>query len=195
MTAVAQSTITAQEAAQFLFREARLADTHDYDAWEALWTDDAIYWVPAGGESAEDPTSQVSVLFDNRSRIGTRIRQLKSGKRHSQTPKSNVVHVLGNVEVLGPHDGANSSGANSSGADSSGADSSGADSWVPDSHAGDTLVAATLLAVESRERGTQLWAGRCEYRLRRVEGEVRMSWKKVLLVDRDQPLFTLSFLI
>ncbi len=167
---VATSTITGEEAAQFLFREARLADTHDYDGWEALWTYDAIYWVPAGGESDVDPTTQVSVIFDNRSRIGTRIRQLKSGKRHSQTPKSNVVRVMGNVEVLGTHDAA-------------------------DSYAGDTLVAATLLAVESRERGTQLWAGRCEYRLRRVDGELRMSWKKVSLVDRDQPLFTLSFLI
>ncbi len=101
---VDSETITQQEAEQFLYREARLADTHDYDGWEALWTDDAIYWVPAGGESAEDPTTQVSVLFDNRSRIGTRIRQLKSGKRHSQTPKSNVVHQITNVEVLGLHE-------------------------------------------------------------------------------------------
>lgn len=31
----------------FLYREARYADENDYDAWEALWTDDAIYWVPA----------------------------------------------------------------------------------------------------------------------------------------------------
>lgn len=171
MTALAPTTtITQDEAAQFLFREARLADTHDYDGWEALWTEDATYWVPAGGESAEDPTTQVSVLFDNRSRIGTRVRQLKSGKRHSQTPKSNVVRVMGNVEVLGTHAGA-------------------------DSYAGDTVVAATLMAVESRERGTTLWAGRCEYRLRRVDGELRMSWKKVLLVDREQPLYTLSFLI
>ena len=35
---------------QFVYREARYADEHDYDAWEALWTDDALYWVPAGGE-------------------------------------------------------------------------------------------------------------------------------------------------
>lgn len=32
---------------QFLYREARYADQHDYDAWEALWTDDALYSVPA----------------------------------------------------------------------------------------------------------------------------------------------------
>jgi 3-phenylpropionate/cinnamic acid dioxygenase small subunit len=165
VTAVAEGTIMQAEAEQFLYREARLADTHDYDGWEALWTDDAIYWVPAGGESAEDPTTQVSVLFDNRSRIGTRIRQLKSGKRHSQTPKSNVVHQITNVEVLGLHEN------------------------------GDTEVAASLMAVESRERGTTIWAGRVEYRLRRVDGELKLAWKKVLLVDRDQPLYTLSFLI
>lgn len=169
MTAVAEQTITQAEAAQFLYREARLADTHDYDGWEALWTDDAIYWVPAGGESAEDPTTQVSVLFDNRSRISTRIRQLKSGKRHSQTPKSNVVHQITNVEVLGSREN------------------------------GDTEVVASLLAVESRERGTVIWAGRVEYRLRRVDSvdgsEIKLVWKKVTLVDRDRPLYTLSFLI
>ena len=170
MTAVAAAptqgvTIAQADVEQFLYREARLADSHDYDGWEALWTDDAIYWVPAGGDSAEDPTTNVSVLFDNRSRIGTRIRQLKSGKRHSQTPKSNVVHQITNVEVLGQREN------------------------------GDTEVCASLLAVESRERGTVIWAGRVEYRLRRVDGEIKLAWKKVTLVDRDQPLYTLSFLI
>ncbi len=159
------SVIPLTEAEQFVYREARLSDAHDYDGWEALWTDDAIYWVPAGGESAEDPTTQVSVLFDNRSRIGTRVRQLKSGKRHSQIPKSNVVHSISNVEILGRHEN------------------------------GDTEVAAALLAVECRERGTVLWAGRVEYRLRRVGDEIKLSWKKVTLVDRDMPLYTLSFLI
>ena len=41
--------ISLSEAEQFVYREARLADSHDYDGWEALWTDDAVYWVPAGG--------------------------------------------------------------------------------------------------------------------------------------------------
>ncbi len=36
---------------QFLYREARYADEHDYDAWEALWTDDALYWVPVAATS------------------------------------------------------------------------------------------------------------------------------------------------
>jgi len=63
---------------QFLYREARLADEHDYDGWEALWTDDGIYWIPAGGASAEDPDTQdVHRLRTNRSRIALRVAQLK----------------------------------------------------------------------------------------------------------------------
>jgi 3-phenylpropionate/cinnamic acid dioxygenase small subunit len=84
---------------QFLYHEARLCDGHHYAEWESLWTQDAIYWVPANGDDT-DPTRQVSVLFDNRSRIATRIRQLESGKRHAQSPPSRLARLVGNVEVL-----------------------------------------------------------------------------------------------
>lgn len=57
------------------------------------------------------------------------------------------------------------------------------------------LVGANFLAAESRERGTVLWAGRCEYRLRRADGELRMARKTVKLVDRGRALGTLAFLI
>jgi benzoate/toluate 1,2-dioxygenase beta subunit len=60
---------------QFLYREARYADESDYDAWEALWTDDGLYWVPAGGPDI-DPGRQMSIIFDNRNRISTRLKQL-----------------------------------------------------------------------------------------------------------------------
>jgi hypothetical protein len=59
----------------------------------------------------------------------------------------------------------------------------------------DYLVGANFLAVESRERGTTIWAGRLEYRLRRLDGELKMAGKKVSLVDRDRALFTLAFLV
>ena len=97
--------ITLTEAEQFLYREARLADEHAYDDWEALWTDDAIYWVPANGEFGADPDTNMSILYDNRSRISTRIKQFHTGKRHSQTPPSNLRRVVSNVELLGERDG------------------------------------------------------------------------------------------
>jgi len=84
---------------QFIYREARLQDEHRYEDWEALWADDAIYWVPANGDDI-DPEAQMSIIYDNRSRIGVRVRQLLSGKRHSQEPRSRIRHLVANVEIL-----------------------------------------------------------------------------------------------
>ena len=151
---------------QFLFREARLADEGDYDGWEALWTDDGVYWIPANGDDI-DPNTQMSIVYDNRSRIALRVRQLNHDKRHSQNPRSRLRRLLANIELL---DGGNGDG-------------------------GDVAVGANFLVYESRERGTTIWGGRSEYRLRQVDGRWRMSFKKVMLVDNDRPLSTLSFLI
>jgi 3-phenylpropionate/cinnamic acid dioxygenase small subunit len=168
MSAPSVPRLTLADIQQFLYREARLADEHDYDGWESLWTDDGIYWIPAGGASAEDPDTQMSIVYDNRSRIALRVAQLKSGKRHSQTPPSSVRRMISNVELMGS---------------------------VNSPDGGDHLVGANFLAVESRDRGTTIWAGRAEYRLRLVDGQPRLAHKKVTLVDRDRALFTLSFLI
>ena len=83
---------------QFLFREARLQDSHDYDGWEALWEDDATYWVPANGDDT-DPETEMSIIYDNRSRIQVRIAQLKTGRRHTQTPRSSLARLIANIEV------------------------------------------------------------------------------------------------
>lgn len=163
MSSTETAVITLQEAEEFLFREARFADEHRLDDWEALWTDDGVYWVPAGGDDI-DPTQHVSVIFDNRARIATRVKQLHTGKRHAQTPPSRVRRLIGNVELL-------------------------------EADGDEALVGANFLVTESRERGTQLWAGRTEHRLRRVGGELRMAHKKVMLVDNDRPLSTLAFLV
>ncbi len=152
-----------QQIEQFLYREARLADEGNYDAWEALWTDDALYWVPVGSEDV-DPTTHMSVIYDNRGRISTRIKQLKTGKRYSQSPSSRMRRVVSNVEVLG-------------------------------AEGADIVVAANFVLVESRERGDQLWAGRTTYRLRVVDGETRLAYKKVMLVNNAEALPTMAFLI
>lgn len=98
MGATTVATDVLRDVEQFLYREARLCDEHRFAEWEALWTADGEYWVPANGDGT-DPTRQMSVLFDNRSRIATRIRQLESGKRHAQSPPSRLARLVGNVEV------------------------------------------------------------------------------------------------
>jgi 3-phenylpropionate/cinnamic acid dioxygenase small subunit len=89
-----------KEIEQFVYREARLQDEYALDAWEALWTDDGVYWVPANG-SDYDPENEMSIIYDNRSRIALRVKQLKTGRRHSQEPRSHLRRIVSNVEVLG----------------------------------------------------------------------------------------------
>jgi 3-phenylpropionate/cinnamic acid dioxygenase small subunit len=100
-----------REVEQFIYREARLQDELEYDAWEALWTEDAIYWVPANGDDI-DPTTQMSIIFDNRSRISTRIKQLHTGKRHAQNPPSRLRRLVSNVELLSVEEDGVQVGAN-----------------------------------------------------------------------------------
>lgn len=100
------------EVEQFVYREARLQDEHDYEAWEALWTDDGVYWIPANGGDI-DPEKEMSIVYDNRSRISVRVRQLLSGKRYTQEPRSNLRHIISNVELMGEEGGDIQVGANS----------------------------------------------------------------------------------
>ncbi len=93
-----------REIEQFLYHEARLQDEQRYDEWEALWTDDAIYWVPANGDDI-DPEREISIIYDNRARISTRVKQLKSGKRHAQNPPSRMRHMISNVELIDERSG------------------------------------------------------------------------------------------
>lgn len=148
----------------FLFTEARLADENDYDRWEALWTDDALYWVPADSADS-DPVTSVSIVYDNRRRIATRLKQLRTGKRYAQAPPSRMRRMISNIEILGV------------------------------TERGDTEVGANFLLLKARAGGTQLWGGRITYRLRAADGALRMSYKKVVLVDLDQPVPTLGFLL
>jgi 3-phenylpropionate/cinnamic acid dioxygenase small subunit len=81
----------------FVHREARLADEARYSEWESLWADDGVYWVPMHPD--DDPTQQIAYVYDNRARIKSRIAQLNSGARHSQTPPSMMRRIVGNFEV------------------------------------------------------------------------------------------------
>jgi 3-phenylpropionate/cinnamic acid dioxygenase small subunit len=148
---------------QFIYQEARFQDEHEYDSWEALWTADGVYWVPANGDDT-DPETQMSIIYDNRSRIALRIRQFHTGKRHTQIPQSRLRRLVSNVELEAP-DGENIN------------------------------VAANVMIFESNLRGDTVWAARNHYVLRSENGGLRMARKKVVLVNNDKALYTLSFLL
>lgn len=161
MTALTE--IDLRELEQFIYREARLADEHDYDSWEALWTDDALYWVPVDG-GGYDPERHVSIMYDNRRRISTRLQQLRTGKRYAQSPPSNLRRTVSNIELLGV-DG------------------------------DDVSVGANFVLYESKPRGLRTWAGRYTYVVRRIDGELKLVRKTVMLVNSAEAVPSMGFLI
>jgi 3-phenylpropionate/cinnamic acid dioxygenase small subunit len=93
------------EILSFLYLEARLADEGRYSEWEALWADDdnVVYRVPMHPD--DDPRTTLAYINDNRRRIKSRVAQLNTGNRHSQTPPSVMRRVVSNSEVIDDVDG------------------------------------------------------------------------------------------
>jgi 3-phenylpropionate/cinnamic acid dioxygenase small subunit len=89
---------SASEIEKFLFREARLMDEHRYEEWLSLWTSDGVYWIPCDQDAA-DPSRQVSIIYDNRTKLGERVARLQSGTVLAQDPKPRMRRVVSNVEV------------------------------------------------------------------------------------------------
>lgn len=151
---------------RFIYDEAQFADESRWNEWEALLADDMHYWVPineADDKSGLDP----SIINDNRSRLATRLRQLNTGTRHSQAPKSVMRRMLSNIVM----------------------ERSAADSYK--------VVANFVVYELQNQSTMQLnvWPGRVEYGIRKVGDGFKMFLKKVNLVHATGNVPTLSFII
>ena len=98
MTASPVNVWDRSEIAAFLVHEARLLDERRYDDWLALYTEDAWYWIPLE-EGQADPKETVSLMYDDRRLLETRVRRLSQGKLHIQEPKSRTSRIVTNVSI------------------------------------------------------------------------------------------------
>lgn len=165
--------LTPEEAERFLAREARLLDEDRYEEWQRLFTDDAKYWlpIPTDGEVG-DPASSISIIYDDVTTIDERVYRTLHTPVLDQNPRSRTTHLVTNIEVESADDG-------------------------------ETLVRCNQLIGELRPGGRgqvglndqRTFFARCEYRFREVEGEWRVSLKKVLLLNADQPIYNLTFIV
>jgi benzoate/toluate 1,2-dioxygenase beta subunit len=83
---------------QFLFHEARLLDTQQYEAWLDLFTDDATYWVPLEANQ-KDPHETSSIIHDDKTLLELRIKQARHPRAHARLPLARTVHSIGNIVV------------------------------------------------------------------------------------------------
>jgi 3-phenylpropionate/cinnamic acid dioxygenase small subunit len=92
-----------EQAAAFLFREARHLDNGEWSEWVAMYREDAVYWLPAWRdeyETTDDPQTEVSLIYHN-SRLGLeeRIARIESRKSITALPLPRTLHLIGNVEL------------------------------------------------------------------------------------------------
>lgn len=84
---------------QFLYHEARLLDTQQLEAWLELFTEDATYWVPLERDQ-KDPIETSSIIHDDRTLLGLRVKQARHPRAHARLPLARTVHQVGNVMAL-----------------------------------------------------------------------------------------------
>jgi benzoate/toluate 1,2-dioxygenase beta subunit len=142
---------------QFLLLEARLLDEARFDEWLALFTPEASYWVPSEPGQA-DPLETVSLIYDDRRLLETRVRRLASPRIYSQEPRSRTSRIVTNVTI------------------------------EDDADAATTLVRSKFVLIEFRRNEQRLFGGTSFHRLTVIGGDIRIASKRVDLVNCDAPL-------
>ena len=149
---------------RFLYREARLMDEHRYEEWLGLWAEDGrvTYWVPCNGDDL-DPTTNVSVIYDNGSQIRNRITRLRETQwLREETPR--LRRVVSNVVI---------------------------EEETP----AEVTVSSNFILAELHRHSQTIWAGTSLHMLVPADDGFRLRSKKVVLINNDEPLPNLLFLI
>jgi benzoate/toluate 1,2-dioxygenase beta subunit len=152
-----QDRLDVRQCEDFLVHEARLLDEARFDEWLALFSEDACYWVPSEPEQAS-PRDTVSLMYDDRRLLETRVRRLASPRIYSQEPRSRTSRIVTNVTLAE-------------------ADADGG-----------SLVRSKFVLIEYRREQQRLFGGTYFHRLIVREGAIRIAMKRVDLVNCDAPM-------
>lgn len=104
--------LTAQEAfwqaSQFLYLEADLLDSRDYDAWLGLLDESIQYRVPIASNVRRDQLKneytapgQLAWIDEGLATLRQRVAQFKTGMHWAEEPPSRVSHMVTNICVRG----------------------------------------------------------------------------------------------
>ena len=147
-------TLTKDDAEALLYREALLLDRGEWDAWLALYCEDAVFWMPAWRDEAtpiSDPDSELSLIYyRGRRNLEERVWRARSGLSVASAPRPRVVHQVTNVLV----------------------------------ESGDAVSASfSVQLCDVRAERTHAFFGRYEYLLRYEADSWRIAAKKILLLN------------
>ncbi len=94
-----------QQAAELLFHEAALLDSGAWREWLQLYTEDAVYWMPAWKDEltqTSDPDRELSLIYyAGRAALEDRVQRASGGQSIASSPRPRCLHMISNVRVLG----------------------------------------------------------------------------------------------
>jgi len=143
------------EVERFLVDEARLLDEGRWESWLELFTADAWYWVPLARDQAS-PFDAISLMYDDRRLLETRVRRLGNPNMHAQLPASRTSRIIANVTI---------------------------EERAPAEAA--YVVRSKLMLLEYRADHQRMFGGTCRHRLVRADGVFKIAWKRVDLINSE----------
>ncbi len=157
--------ITPAHLVERIYEEARLLDARRFDEWNALFTDDAIYWLPLQHDQSEG-AQHTSHLYEDKLLRELRVQRLKSPRAFSQQPISRCQHVL-----QAPHIESLDAAANS------------------------FITRTAFHYSEARGDDMLVLVGTAVHRLRVQDGVLRIAHKRVNLLNCDAALPSVQLFI
>ena len=144
------------EVTRLVYREAMLLDRRRWDDWIDMFTEDAVYWVPAWKneeETTDDPDGQLNLIYlRDRGGLEDRVFRIETRDSYASVPLDRTVHVVSNVLV--------------------------------ENEAGDEIeVTANCLVHTYGKKGSMTRGGLYDYVLRRVDGGLKIARKKITFID------------
>ena len=146
------------ECERFLVWEASLLDEGRFNEWLALFTPDAWYWVPSQ-PNQQNPHDMVSLIYDDRRLLETRVRRLASPRIYSQEPPSRTTRIIANVTI---------------------------EQTSLDGPA--CTVRSKFQILEYRRNQQTIYGGTSRHRLVVTDAGIRIAWKRADLVNCDADL-------
>ena len=158
VTATARTLLDRDTCEAFLVHEARLLDEAQFHDRLALFTPDAWYWVPSQPNQAS-PREMISLIYDDRKLLETRVRRLASPRIYSQEPRSRTTRIVANVTIEEKAENGRAA-----------------------------IVRSKFQMLEYRRDSQTIYGGSCFHRLIVNDSGIRIAWKRVDLVNCDSVL-------
>jgi benzoate/toluate 1,2-dioxygenase subunit beta len=82
----------------FLFEEAKLLDSRQFEAWLKLYEPQGIYWMPSQ-PGQTDPLNVASIIYEDHAILSIRVQRLLEARALVLTPMPQTMHLVSNIEV------------------------------------------------------------------------------------------------